>query len=174
MLVHLFIFNFGKNSQIMKRILVILCSVLIACTSFAQGKVIKSSDPKAPIWLKKDVNKHEAFKTNYISQVSLEDAKECAFEMLRQNVINTTLNYMLKNSVGGANADELKAKIENSTYVKNISEAASLDTYWEIRFDKRSKTNYYEYHLLYYYNEMEMKKISLELNHAATNTKIDF
>ena len=64
--------------------------------------------------------------------------------------------------------------VENSSYVKNISEAASLDTYWEIRFDKRSKTNYYNYNILYYFNEMEMKKIALEVNQRKSNTAIDF
>ena len=33
---------------------------------------------------------------------------------------------------------------------------------------------YYNYNILYYFNEMEMKKIALEINQGKTNTAIDF
>jgi hypothetical protein len=158
----------------MKRIVVILLSVLIAGTSFAQGKLVKSSDPKAPIWLKKDVNEYEAIKVRQESNVSLQDAEAGAFAQLRDNVVKTTVAYMLRTTVGDKDEAAIRKSVENSSYVKNISEAASLDTYWEIRFDKRSKMNYYNYNILYYFNEMEMKKIALEINQGKTKTAIDF
>ena len=158
----------------MKRIVVILISVLIASTSFAQGKLVKSSDKKAPIWLDKNVNKYEAIKVRCDSQISLEDAEKGAFAQLHDIVVNSTVSYMLKFSVGEKDEAAIRNSVENSSYVKNISKSASLDTYWEIRLDKRSKTNYYNYNILYYFNEMEMKKIALEINQGKTNTAIDF
>lgn len=158
----------------MKRIVVILLSVLVASTSFAQGKLVKSSDKKAPIWLNKDVNKYEAIKVRGESKVSLQDAEESAFRQLHDLVVNSTVAYMLQFSVGEKDEAAIRNSVENSSYVKNISQSASLDTYWEIRFDKRDKINYYNYNILYYFNEMEMKKISLEINQGKTNTAIDF
>lgn len=158
----------------MKRIVVILLTVLIASTTFAQGKLVKSSDPKPPVWLKKDVNKYEAIKVRQESTVSLQDAEAGAFAQLKDYVVKTTVAHMLKMTVGEKNEDAIRKSVENSSYVKNISEATSLDTYWEIRFDKRSKMNYYNYNILYYFNDMEMKKISLEINKSKKSTAIDF
>lgn len=158
----------------MKRIVVIILTVLIASTTFAQGKLVKSSDPKPPVWLKKDVNKYEAIKVRQETTVSLQDAEAGAFAQLKDHVVKTTVAYMLRTTVGDKDEAAIRKSVENSSYVKNISEAASLDTYWEIRFDKRSKMNYYNYNILYYFNEMEMKKIALEINQGKTSTAIDF
>lgn len=158
----------------MKRFVVILISVLIASTSFAQGKLVKSSDSKAPVWLNKKVEKHDAIKVRGESSISLEKAEESAFAQLRKEVVQATVKYMYKFSAGEKDIKSMTEAVENSSYVKNISEAASLDTYWEVRFDKRSKTNYYNYNILYYFNEMEMKKIALEVNQRKSNTAIDF
>jgi hypothetical protein len=158
----------------MKHVALILVSSLLSLTLFAQGKLVKSSDPKEPIWLNKKVEKHEAVKVRAESAISLEDAEKNAFSLLRAQVVQATVQYLYKFTPGEKDINKITKEVENSSYVRNISEAASLDTYWEIRFDRRSKKNHYNYNILYYFNEMEMKKIALEINQSKTSTAIDF
>lgn len=158
----------------MKRIAIILLSLVLASTSFAQGKLVKSSDKKAPAWIKKNVDKYEAVKVTHESKISLKDAEKGALAQLHDMVVEATVAYIYQHSVGKKDEASIKRHVENSSYVRNISKSTSLDTYWEVRYDKKSGRNIYIYYILYYFNDIEMKKIALEINQANSSTAIDF
>ena len=119
--------------------------------------------------------KFESFdEESELPEFSLKDAEKGALEQLHDMVVETTVAYIYQHSVGKKDEASIKRHVENSSYVRNISKSTSLDTYWEVRYDKKSGRNSYIYYILYYFNDMEMKKIALEINQANSSTAIDF
>ncbi len=147
----------------MKKILLIAMLVTLPLTAvLAQGKLINSSSDKRPVWIKKDVTKYDIMKVSASSDYGVEQAKTAAYDKLRDIAIAHITKYMADISVGEFDINEIKAKVENSQFIKNIDEATSIDTYWEHRRVKNNDV--FTYYILYEFNDFEKKKVALELN----------
>lgn len=96
------------------------------------------------------------------STVSLEDARDLAFEELHNFVVNAVTTYLMRTHVEGAEVEKVKQEVENSLYVKNISESTALQVYWEHRLVK--KKDVYSYYILYNFNDAEKKKVAIDIN----------
>lgn len=154
----------------MKRIVILIIALSFTSFMFGQGKLINSSTDKVPVWVKKDVEKYDIIKISETSSISLNDAKNKAFELLKTKVIISTTRYMLKNSING-DETSIRNNVTNSQFVRNIAESSSIDTYWEERFIKKDKKTIYNYYILYDFNDFELKKIALEINQGESNTR---
>ena len=110
----------------MKRFLLISLMSLLAISAFGQGKLIESSEDKRPAWIKRDGDRYEIMKVCQQSTVSLEDARDLAFEELHNFVVNAVTTYLMRTHVEGAEVEKVKQEVENSLYVKNISESTAL------------------------------------------------
>lgn len=146
----------------MKRFLLISLMSLLAISAFGQGKLIESSEDKRPAWIKRDVDRYEIMKVCQQSTVSLEDARDLAFEELHNFVVNAVTTYLMRTHVEGAEVEKVKQEVENSLYVKNISESTALQVYWEHRLVK--KKDVYSYYILYNFNDAEKKKVAIDIN----------
>lgn len=146
----------------MKRFLLISLMSLLAISAFGQGKLIESSEDKRPAWIKRDVDRYEIMKVCQQSTISLEDARNLAFEELHNFVVNAVTTYLMRTHVEGAEVEKVKQEVENSLYVKNISESTALQVYWEHRLVK--KKDVYSYYILYNFNDAEKKKVAIDIN----------
>lgn len=146
----------------MKRFLLISLMSLLAISAFGQGKLLESSEDKRPAWIKRDVDRYEIMKVCQQSTVSLEDARNLAFEELHNFVVNAVTTYLMRTHVEGAEVEKVKQEVENSLYVKNISESTALQVYWEHRLVK--KKDVYSYYILYNFNDAEKKKVAIDIN----------
>lgn len=146
----------------MKRFLLISLMSLLAISAFGQGKLIESSEDKRPAWIKRDVDRYEIMKVCQQSTVSLEDARNLAFEELHNFVVNAVTTYLMRTHVEGAEVEKVKQEVENSLYVKNISESTALQVYWEHHLVK--KKDVYSYYILYNFNDAEKKKVAIDIN----------
>lgn len=154
----------------MKHILTLLIAICLPLALFGQGKLVNSSEPKSPKWLNRNVDQYELIKVSYTSSISLQDAKNKAFEILNQKVVTATTRYLLSQSFGKSES-EIRSSVEKSMFVKNISESSAVDIYWEQRYIRKQDMNMYYYYILYNFNDMEMKKAALEINAGESNTK---
>lgn len=146
----------------MKRFLLISLMSLLAISAFGQGKLLESSEDKRPAWIKRDVDRYEIMKVCQQSTISLEDARNLAFEELHNFVVNAVTTYLMRTHVEGAEVEKVKQEVENSLYVKNISESTALQVYWEHRLVK--KKDVYSYYILYNFNDAEKKKVAIDIN----------
>ncbi len=158
----------------MKQVIFIILSALLSLNLLGQGKQIAASTESEPRWINRDVDQYNVIKTYSSSSISMDDARNKAITSLKERVIIATTRYMLNISINGVESD-IRQAVENSLFVKNISESSAIETYWEHRYVKRHKLNIFNYYILYNFNEMEMKKIALELNKAnsSVNSIID-
>lgn len=154
----------------MKQLFTLFIAIILPVTLLGQGRLVNSSSERVPKWLNRDVDQYQIIKVDYSSTISLEDAKTKAFELLTAKVVIATTRYMLSQSIGG-NEPAIRKSVENSQFVRNISESSALDIYWEERYVKRQNLSLYNYYILYYFNDTEMKKVSLEINAGESNTK---
>lgn len=143
----------------------------------AQGKLLESSTDKKPKWVDREVSRYELTKTAASSTVSLEHARETAFRQLYDQVLRQTTAYLMKqwSTLGQESADtgvsreeQIRELILRSRFMQDLSESAALETYWEIRRDRRTDSKVYRYWLLYEFNDFEMKKIALECNRSVS------
>ena len=146
----------------MKRFLLLSLLCLFTVSVYGQGRLLESSVDKRPAWVKKSVDRYDIMKASQQSTVSLEDARNKAFEELHNFASNSITAYLMRTHVEGADAEEVRARVENSQYIRNISEATSLMTYWEHRLVK--KQDVYIYYILYDFNDTEKKKAALDIN----------
>lgn len=152
------------NSYNMKRFLLFILTSAIAFTCSGQGRIIEKSDNKRPVWVKRDntdILKH-SITVSSESITSVDDAKNKAFEALKSSIINTVTKYMMNTDIDGRSQEWIRQEVENSDYIKNISETTSVDTYWEHR--KVKGEDIYIYYILYEFNDFEKKKIVLEID----------
>ena len=142
----------------MKRILLLSLMCLITISAFGQGKLIESSEDKR-------------LKIDQQSTVSLQDARDKAFEELHNLASNAITAYLMRTHVEGADVEKVRNDVENSQFIRNISEATSIQTYWEHRLVK--KQDVYYYYILYDFNDTEKKKVALEINKDNFQNRLD-
>lgn len=153
----------------MKKIFTILLTLSFAITCFGQGKLINSSTKSAPKWLNREVDQYEIIKVSSTSTISLDDAKNNAYNQLKDKVTSATVRYMMNNSIN-PDLNTITTNVKNSQYIKSISESLALDYYWEVRKIRKNDQMVYNYYFLYNFNDFEMKKIALEINKANSST----
>lgn len=154
----------------MKRIIILIAAVTLPLSfMFAQGKLIERSSRKKPVWLNQDTNKYGFIKVSESSFISVEQAKEMAFNKLKDLATNAIAQYLFKTTVGERDMELLKEKTANSLYIKNISENTAVQTYWEHRRVK--KQSVYKYYILYEFNDFEKKKVALDLSSQDSKAK---
>ena len=155
----------------MKRILLLSLMCLITFSAFGQGKLIESSEDKRPVWIKRNVDRYDLLKIDQQSTVSLQDARDKAFEELHNLASNAITAYLMRTHVEGADVEKVRNDVENSQFIRNISEATSIQTYWEHRLAK--KQDVYYYYILYDFNDTEKKKVALEINKDNFQNRLD-
>lgn len=143
----------------------------------AQGRLLERSTDKKPKWVDREVSRYELTKTSASSIVSLEHAREIAFRQLYDRVLGQTTAYLMKQwsavgqetgDTGSDREEQIRQLVLRSRFMQDLSESAALDTYWEVRSDRRTDNRIYCYWLLYDFNDFEMKKIALECNRSVS------
>ena len=127
----------------MKKYILITLLCLLTLPSFAQGKLIESSEEKRPAWIKRDVDRYDIMKFCQESTISLDNAKEKAFEELTNYIANTVTTYLVSTNVTDTDVNVLRKRVEASDYLRNVSESTAIQTYWEHRLYK--KQDLYKY-----------------------------
>lgn len=156
------LYNRNPKYKNMKKCILILFSFLLCIPVSGQGKLVESSAPKRPAWVKKDVDRMDLMKVSKESTVSLNDARLKAFDELRNIAINSITSYLMQTHIEGADLENVRNEVINSNYVRNISEATAVRTYWEYRLVK--KRDLFVYYILYDFNDTEKKKVALDIN----------
>ena len=131
-------------------------------------RAIESSEEKRPAWIKRDVDRYDIMKFCQESTISLDNAKEKAFEELTNYIANTVTTYLVSTNVTDTDVNVLRKRVEASDYLRNVSESTAIQTYWEHRLYK--KQDLYKYYILYNFNDTEKKKAALEINRKASGT----
>ena len=168
--------NFGEcalvfiNRSVMKKLVVIL--IIFTCLPAwisAQGRLQESSSSKVPVWVKREVPASEATKVLGSSKVNLEIARESAITQMQTIALEKTTTYLLRQDIAFEQAEnsqkgrnQVEKMVRESDYMQLILDSDALEYYWEVRYDKKTKTTYYLYYMLFPFNEFEMKKIALE------------
>ena len=152
----------------MKKYILITLLCLLTLPSFAQGKLIGRREEKRPAWIKRDVDRYDIMKFCQESTISLDNAKEKAFEELTNYIANTVTTYLVSTNVTDTDVNVLRKRVEASDYLRNVSESTAIQTYWEHRLYK--KQDLYKYYILYNFNDTEKKKAALEINRKASGT----
>lgn len=150
------------NIMNMKRYFLTIAVCLLTLPLSAQGRLVGSSSEKRPVWIKHDTGQLGLTKVSYESGISLDDARDKAFEKLSNLVANTVTAYLIGTSVTEPDAEALMSAVRKSSFLRNISESTAIQTYWEHRTVK--KQDIYIYYILYEFNDFEKKKIALEVN----------
>ncbi len=157
----------------MKKIIILaILTVLPLTASFAQGKLIESSNETKPHWVKREVSNHNVMKVSATSDMDLEQAKVQAYAKMKDIASRCITKYLVDMSVGGYDLEAIKEQVEDSDYIRNIDEASAIDYYWEHRIVKNRHK--YTYYLLYEFNEFEKKKVALEFNISNSDIVNDF
>lgn len=151
----------------MRKLIILSLICMLSVPAFAQGRLLESSSDKRPVWVKKDVDRYDLLKVGQSSNISLENAKELAFEELRNFVANSITTYLIRTNVEGISPETIRKRVEESAYLNNISDITALQIYWEHRLYK--KKDLYKYYILYDFNDNEKKKAALEINKNASN-----
>ncbi|HIZ85855.1 MAG TPA: hypothetical protein IAC04_05140 [Candidatus Coprenecus stercoravium] len=147
----------------MKRFLLILAVCLTALSSsYGQGKLQESSSEKRPVWVKKDPGSAYLMKVRGESTVSINSARDAAFDKLHDIVVSSVTKYLLGINFQGRDVNDILEAVENTDFVRNISEWTAVETYWEHRVIK--KQDVYLYYILYDFNDFEKKKIAFEVD----------
>lgn len=154
----------------MKRLLSVVCVLLICVGIAAQTKVIEKSAKKPPVWMNTAVDDYLVVT---VTANSLADAQNKAMGEITERIIQSVASHVMVttnsemsevNLNGNIDSKESfnrasKMKSANLPFLKGISSTKVEDMYWVKLQDKSTKKEYYEYSVKYPFSQAEQNEL---------------
>ena len=150
--------------MLMKRLLGLVCVLLVALGTAAQTKVIEKSAKKPPVWLNTAVDDYLVVT---VTANSLADAQTKAMDEITERIIQSVASHVMVttnselsevNVNGNIDSRESfrrasKMKSANLPFLKGISSTKVEEIYWVKLQDKSTKKDHYEYSVKYPFSQ---------------------
>lgn len=157
----------------MKRLMWVICALLLAVTVGAQTKVIEKSAKKVPGWLNTAV---DGYLVVTVTANSLAEAQTKAQVEITERIIQavaSNVSVSKKNVLSEVNTDGniestdaftqvSKIKSANLPFLKGISLSNVEEIYWEKIQDKATKKESYNYSVKYPFSRLEQRRLIAE------------
>lgn len=157
----------------MKRLICVLCAVLMALGASAQTKVLEKSAKKAPDWLNTALDDYLVVS---VTANSMADAQTKALTEISERIIqavasNVTVSQKSELSEVNINGNidsrdaysrSSRIKSANLPFLKGISLSNVEEIYWQKVQDKSTKKEYYDYSVKYPFSQAEQRKLVAE------------
>lgn len=157
----------------MKRLMWVICALLLAVTVGAQTKVIEKSAKKVPGWLNTAV---DGYLVVTVTANSLAEAQTEAQVEITERIIQavaSNVSVSKKNVLSEVNTDGniestdaftqvSKIKSANLPFLKGISLSNVEEIYWEKIQDKATKKESYNYSVKYPFSRLEQRRLIAE------------
>ena len=157
----------------MKRLMWLVCALLLAVSVGAQTKVIEKSAKKVPGWMNTAVDDYLIVT---VTANSLADAQTKALTEITERIIQAVANNISvskKNEMSEVNmngnieskdafSQVSKMKSANLPFLKGISLSNVEEIYWEKVQDKATKKEHYDYSVKYPFSRAEQRKLIAE------------
>lgn len=157
----------------MKRLIGLVCALLVMLAAVAQTKVVEKSTKKAPDWLSTVV---DGYLVVTVTANSMADAQTKALTEVTERIIQSVANHVMVTSTSemsevnvNGNIDSKdsfnrvsKIKSANLPFLKGISSTKVEDIYWQKLQDKSTKKIYYEYSVKYPFSQREQDELVAE------------
>lgn len=157
----------------MKRLMWVICALLLAVTVGAQTKVIEKSAKKVPGWLNTAV---DGYLVVTVTANSLAEAQTKAQAEITERIIQavaSNVSVSKKNVLSEVNTDGniestdaftqvSKIKSANLPFLKGISLSNVEEIYWEKIQDKATKKESYNYSVKYPFSRLEQRRLIAE------------
>ncbi|MEG2157243.1 MAG: plethodontid receptivity factor PRF [Bacteroidaceae bacterium] len=154
----------------MKRLIGVICVLLLAVNASAQTKVLDKSAKKAPEWLNTAVDDYLIVS---VTANSLGDAQSKTLAEITERIIqavasNVTVSQKSELSEVNINGNidskdaysrVSKIKSANLPFLKGISLTNVEEVYWQKLQNKDTKKEYYDYSVKYPFSRAEQKKL---------------
>ena len=154
----------------MKRLLGLVCVLLVALGTAAQTKVIEKSAKKPPVWLNTAVDDYLVVT---VTANSLADAQTKAMDEITERIIQSVASHVMVttnselsevNVNGNIDSRESfrrasKMKSANLPFLKGISSTKVEEIYWVKLQDKSTKKEHYEYSVKYPFSQAEQNEL---------------
>lgn len=157
----------------MKRLMWLVCVLLLVAGASAQTKVIEKSAKKVPGWLNTAVDDYliVTVSTNSLAEAQTKAMLEITERIIRSvanNVSVSTKNVLSEVYTNGSieSKDDFaqisKTKSANLPFLKGISPTNIEEIYWEKVQDKATKKEHYDYSVKYPFSQAEQQKLVAE------------
>lgn len=157
----------------MKRLMWVICALLLTVTVGAQTKVIEKSAKKVPGWLNTAV---DGYLVVTVTANSLAEAQTKAQAEITERIIQavaSNVSVSKKNVLSEVNTDGniestdaftqvSKIKSANLPFLKGISLSNVEEIYWEKIQDKATKKESYNYSVKYPFSRLEQRRLIAE------------
>lgn len=157
----------------MKRLMWVICALLLTVSAGAQTKVIEKSAKKVPGWLNTAVDDYLVVT---VTANSLAEAQTKAQAEIMERIIQavaSNVSISKKNVLSEVNIDGniestdaftqvSKMKSANLPFLKGISLSNVEEIYWEKIQDKATKKESYNYSVKYPFSRLEQRKLITE------------
>lgn len=157
----------------MKRLMWVICALLLAVSAGAQTKVIEKSAKKVPGWLNTAV---DGYLVVTVTANSLAEAQTKAQAEITERIIQavaSNVSVSKKNVLSEVNTDGSiestdaftqvsKIKSANLPFLKGISLSNVEEIYWEKIQDKATKKESYNYSVKYLFSRLEQRRLIAE------------
>ena len=154
----------------MKRLLGLVCVLLVALGTAAQTKVIEKSAKKPPVWLNTAVDDYLVVT---VTANSLADAQTKAMDEITERIIQSVASHVMVttnselsevNVNGNIDSRESfrrasKMKSANLPFLKGIFSTKVEEIYWVKLQDKSTKKEHYEYSVKYPFSQAEQNEL---------------
>lgn len=157
----------------MKRLMWVICALLLAVTVGAQTKVIEKSAKKVPGWLNTAVDGYlvVTVTANSLAEAQTEVQAEITERIIQAVASNVSVSK--KNVLSEVNTDGniestdaftqvSKIKSANLPFLKGISLSNVEEIYWEKIQDKATKKESYNYSVKYPFSRLEQRRLIAE------------
>lgn len=157
----------------MKRLMWVVCVLLLTVGVSAQTKVIESSAKKTPAWMNTAVDGYLVVSVTANSLAegqtkALVEITERIIQSVASNVSVSKKNELSEVNINGtiessdAFTQVSKMKSANLPFLKGISLSNVEEIYWEKIQDKATKKEHYDYSVKYPFSQMEQRKLLAE------------
>lgn len=157
----------------MKRLMWLVCALIVAVGAAAQTKVVEKSAKKVPGWMNTAVDDYLIVT---VDANSLAEAQTKALSEITERIIQAVANNVSvskKNVLSEINVDGnieskdaftqvSRMKSANLPFLKGISLSNVEEIYWEKVQDKRTKKEHYVYSVKYPFSKAEQRKLIAE------------
>ena len=157
----------------MKRLMWVICALLLAAGMNAQTKVMEKSAKKVPGWMNTAVDDYLIVS---VTAGSLAEGQSKVLQEITERIIQAVANNVSvskENVLSEVNTDGniessdafmqvSKMKSANLPFLKGISLSNVEEIYWEKVQDKSTKKEYYNYSVKYPFSKAEQRKLVAE------------
>ncbi len=157
----------------MRRLIGMVCVLLLVASAGAQTKVMEKSAKKVPAWMNTAVDDYlvVSVTANSLAEAQTKALSEITERIIQAVASNVTVSQKSELSEVNINGDidskdaysrVAKIKSANLPFLKGISPTKIEEIYWQKVQDKSTKREHYDYAVKYPFSEAEQRKLVAE------------